>query len=165
LLEDSSGRIARGCAGVCGGCSRRGLETGDDERARRERHGGGIPGSRACARGIPRDPRARDPRRGGGGRPSARLGVGERLRDPRRLCARERGRAVARAGATSVRGERAVVRAVATRAGGGCGRSCVRHPRELAVNPEVGQAGIADGLQRRGEVGRVGERGRSTFRP
>jgi hypothetical protein len=35
----------------------------------------------------------------------------------------------------------------------------------LAVNPAVGQAGMADGLQRRGEVGRVGERGRSTFSP
>jgi hypothetical protein len=106
---------------------------------------------------MPRDPRARDPRRGGGGRPS-----GCEILDG---CARGSGGGLLRAGATGVRGERAVVRAVATRAGGGCGRSCVRHPRELAVNPEVGQPGMADGLQRRGEVGRVGERGRSTFRP
>jgi hypothetical protein len=80
LLADSSG--------VCGGSSRRGLETGDGERARSARHGGEIPGGRACARGIPRDPRARDPRARdprqvvvggrGGGRPSARRGVGER---------------------------------------------------------------------------------------
>ena len=83
-------------------------------------------------------------------------GIVARARDPRRF---------GQARDTGVRGERAVVRAGATRAGGGCGRLCVRHPRELAVNPEVGQAGMADGLQRRGEVGRVGERGRSTFSP
>jgi hypothetical protein len=42
-LADSSGRIACGCAGVCGGCSQRGRGMGGG-RARRERHGGGMCG-------------------------------------------------------------------------------------------------------------------------